>query len=121
MALVVVSHGAAAPFFHRQPRLSALQGLNLALLVHTQDNRLIGRIEVQPHDVGEFLREANIFRELEPFGSVGLKSMSVPNPLDGGLANALGLGHTAGAPVGGTLWLGLGCDLHDIGDPLWSI
>jgi len=31
---------------HRQHRLSAVQGLDLALLVHAQDHGFIGRIEV---------------------------------------------------------------------------
>jgi len=47
--------------------------------------------------------------------------MSVPNSLDGGLTNTLSLGHTASAPVGGTLRLGLGCHIHDVGDSLWAI
>ena len=121
MPLVVVSHGSAAPLLHRQARLGALEGLDLAFLIHTQDNGLIGRVQVQPHDIGELLAEVPVLGELESPGPVGLKSMSAPNPLDGGLADALGLRHSAGAPVGGALGLGLGCDLHDVGNPLCGI
>jgi len=60
MALVVVGHSSTAPFLYRQPRLSPLQGLNLALLVHAQDNGLVRRVEVQSHDIGELLGEVPV-------------------------------------------------------------
>ena len=82
MALVVVGHDSAASFLHEQPWLDPLQGWNLDLLVHAKDNGLVRRVEVQSHDVGEFLREAKILRELETFGPVGLQSMGVPDAVD---------------------------------------
>ena len=39
---VVVGHGPAAPLLHGQPRLRALQGLDLALFIHAQDDSLVG-------------------------------------------------------------------------------
>ena len=76
--------------------------LILALLVHAKDDGLVRRVEVQSHDVGEFLREAKILRELEPFGPVGLQSMGVPDAVDHRVADALGLGHSPAAPMGGS-------------------
>src|SRR2546422_11750404 len=36
---------------HRQQRLRTVQGLNLGLLIDAQHERLIRRVEVEPHDV----------------------------------------------------------------------
>ena len=47
MPLVVMGHGPAAPFLHGQAGLGTLEGLDLALLVHTQHHSLVGRIEVR--------------------------------------------------------------------------
>ena len=57
---VIVGHATATSFLQRQPGLGALQGLNLALLVYAKHNRLLGRIQVQTHHVGEFLGEFRI-------------------------------------------------------------
>ena len=118
MALVVVSHGSAASFLHGQPWLGPLQGLNLALLVHAKDDGLVRRVEVQPHDVGEFLREANILRELEPFGPLGLQSMGVPDAVDHRVADALGLGHSSAAPMGASRGFRLKGGINDSLDAL---
>jgi len=37
----------------RQARLDAVECLNLALLVHAQNQRPFRRVEVQPHNVGQ--------------------------------------------------------------------
>src|SRR5215210_1150544 len=42
VALVVVRHGAGLAPHHPQRRLGAVQGMNLAILVHAQDNGLSG-------------------------------------------------------------------------------
>ncbi|MBL8218040.1 MAG: hypothetical protein JNL62_02365 [Bryobacterales bacterium] len=60
MSLVVVGHGAASPFLHRQPWLGALQGLYLALLVHAQHKRLIRRIQIEADHIGEIVEELRI-------------------------------------------------------------
>ena len=72
MALVVMGHGPAAPFLHGQAGLGALESLDLALLIHAQDHGFVGRIEVQPHHVGEFLGEPPVLRELESLRPVRL-------------------------------------------------
>ena len=45
------------PSFERQPGLGALQSLNLALFVHTQHNRLVGRIQTEADHIREFFEE----------------------------------------------------------------
>ncbi len=68
VAFVIVSQGATTPLLQRQPRLSSIQGLNLRFLVDAQHQRLIGRIQVQAHNVTQFLDK--------PFVSAELKSSS---------------------------------------------
>ena len=121
MPFVVVGHGPAAPLLHGQAGLGALEGLDLALLVHAQDHGLVGRIEVQPHHVGELLREPPVFGELEPFRPVGLQPMGRPDTLHGCLADALGLGHGTGTPVGRPGGLGLCGGLHHLLHTIGSI
>lgn len=118
---VVMGHGSTAPLFYGQPGLGALQGLNLALLVNTQDNGLIGRVQVQPYDISELLGETRVSGELESLGTVRLKSVSVPYPVNSGVADALGLGHGACAPVSSTWRLGLGCQFHNLGNSFRAI
>jgi len=62
---------------HRQHRLSALQGLDLALLVHAQHQRLIGWIEVQPHYVTHLLEEEGVGGKLEALAPMRLESEPV--------------------------------------------
>ena len=50
--------GIAPPLFQRQPRLGAVERLNLALLVDTQDDGFVGRVEVEAHDIRELLHES---------------------------------------------------------------
>ena len=57
IALVVVGHGSAAAFLHRQAGLSAVQCLNLALFVGAQHQGMLGWIQIQADDVFQFLGE----------------------------------------------------------------
>jgi len=106
------------PLLHGQPRLGALQGLDLALFIHAQDDGLVGGIEVEPDDVGELFGEARVRGELVAFCPVGLQAVGEPDALHGVFAQALRLGHGAGTPVGRPSGLApRGC-CHDLGDPL---
>jgi hypothetical protein len=49
----------------RQQRLGPVQGLDLGLLVEAEHDRPAGRIQVQPDDVGDLLRERRVLAELE--------------------------------------------------------
>jgi len=57
---------------HRQQRLTAIERLDLALLVDTQHQRAVGRIEVKPDDIAHFLDEQWVFGKLEPLDSMRL-------------------------------------------------
>ena len=54
---VVVRPGAAATLLERQAGLSAIQGLNLTFFIDTEHDGVLGRIEIDPHDVEELFDE----------------------------------------------------------------
>ncbi len=60
VALVIVGQRATAALLKRQSRLGAIQRLDLALLVQTQHQRLLGRIQIQAYHIREFLQEFRI-------------------------------------------------------------
>ena len=106
---------------HRQQGLRAVQGLHLALLVDRQDDGILRRAHVQADDVADLLDEVGVGGELEGLAEVGLEAEGPPDAADGRLRQPDGLGHVAGAPVGGGLGLllqGLGDDPldHRVGD-----
>ena len=63
--LVIVRHGLAAARLDRQSGLGAVEGLDLALFVNRQHDRMGRRIEVEPDDVGELGGKAGIARAFE--------------------------------------------------------
>ncbi len=99
VALVVVGHGPQAALLQRQARLGALQSLDLALLVHTQDQGLLWRIQIQTHHIVELLDEVLVPAELEGLEQMGLEVVLLPDALDSRPTDSLGLGHAAYAPV----------------------
>ncbi len=62
-----------------------------------------------------------VLREFEAFGAVGLQPVSGPDALHRGFAQALRLGHAAGAPVGCPGRCGLQRSLHYLLDPVGVI
>ena len=56
-----------------QKRPGAVQGLDLGLLVHAQDQRPVRRVEVEPHNIPHLLDEEGVRRQLEGLGAVGLQ------------------------------------------------
>jgi len=51
-----------------------LQRLHLAFLVHAQDQRLVGRIQLQTHDVADLLYGEPVGGELEALGAMRLQA-----------------------------------------------
>ena len=86
---------------HGQRRLGAIERLNLGLLIHAQDHRVVRRVEVQPDDVAHFLEEERIGGQLEGLGPMRLDPEQGEPALDRALADALGSPQGAGAPVRG--------------------
>src|SRR5580700_1248105 len=83
----------------RQYRSSAVQRLDLGLLVNAQHDRGIGWVQVEPHDVADLLDEQRVWRELEALALVRLKPESAPYTADRGLAHPGGVSHRARRPV----------------------
>jgi arabinofuranosyltransferase len=83
----------------RQHGLGAVEGLDLALLVDTQDDRVVGRIQIEPDDVTHLLDEEGIRRDLEVLLAMGLKAERLPDALYGGLRDPRLRGDRAARPV----------------------
>lgn len=67
---------------HRENGLRTFQGLNLAFLVDTQNQRLIRGIKVQTNDIANFFDEERIGRKLERAAPVGLDTKQGKVALD---------------------------------------
>src|SRR6516225_3697862 len=89
VARVIVSVSSQAALLHRQPGLGAVQGLNLALLVHAQYQGLVGGIEIQPDHIAKLGHKGLITAELEALGKVRLEAVLPPDPPSTGIAQAL--------------------------------
>ena len=73
MALVVVGDALDVAEAHGQHRLRGLERLALALLVDTDDQRVVRRAQVQADDVAQLLDEERVVGQLEALGAVGLQ------------------------------------------------
>jgi len=62
-AVLVREAGQRAAVGQPQPALGALEGLDRGLLVDAQDHCVVGRVEVQAHDVGRLGRELGVGRD----------------------------------------------------------
>src|SRR5215831_5487021 len=72
MAFVVVGTTLDLAGPQRQHGLCAVQSLNLAFLVHTEDQRMVGWIHVETDDIPHFLNEQRVGRELEGLAAMRL-------------------------------------------------
>jgi hypothetical protein len=102
VALVVMRHRPAAALLHRQPRLGAVKGLDLALFIDRQHQGLVGRIEVEADNLLDLGDEARIARELEGFRQMWLEPVRSPDLVHRRRRDASPRRHRAFAPVGGS-------------------
>src|SRR6266576_4669614 len=63
--LVVMGPGLATSAFERQARLSAIQSLDLTLLIQTQHQSVLRWVQVQTYDIGQLLGKLGIPTQLE--------------------------------------------------------
>jgi hypothetical protein len=66
---------------HRQHRLATIERLNLRLLVHTQDDCMLGRRNIESDNVAYLGNEVRIGRELERLHPVRLQTEGTPDAL----------------------------------------
>jgi hypothetical protein len=79
--LVVVGHGCTAALLHRQPRLGAVERLDLGLLVDREHHGMDGRTDVEVHDVVQFVHEGGVLRQFEDTPAMRRKPVRSPDPL----------------------------------------
>src|SRR5262245_47397159 len=99
MTLVVVRAPLDLSRTHRQHRLGAVQRLDLALFVDTDDQGLLGRIEIKPYNVAYLLDKLRIGRKLERLRPMWLQAEGAPDAMHRGGRHARYLRHAARAPV----------------------
>lgn len=63
---------------------------------------MLGRVQIQPHHILQFVLEVRILTELEGSDSVGLETMGSPDPLHERRMRPQVSRQGAGRPVGGT-------------------
>ena len=100
IALVVVRHGPAFARLQRQAGLSAVERLDLALLIDRDDDRVRRRVHVEADDVLDLGGEGWVAGSLESSQTMGLEAMGAPDALNGTQRNAGGLGHRPSGPMG---------------------
>src|ERR1017187_10151886 len=110
---VVMGEGAASSGFKRQPRLGAIQGLNLTLLVYTKHHGILRWREIDADHIRELLHEFGVTRELKTFAQVRLALMLLPNPRNRVFADALGRSQFACTQMRGTGRFGLQGGFHN--------
>ena len=114
MTFVVVGHRPGAAFLHRQTGLSAVERLDLALLINGEDDGMGGRIDIETDDVAQLPHKLWVGGELEVFHPMRLKAVRTPDALDGTRADIDDFRHHGGGPVGRLCWrVGLG-EHHDV-------
>src|SRR6185295_16047764 len=100
VALIIVS----APFelarSHGQQRLSAIKGLDLALLVDAQHQSTLRGIEIKTDNVTDFVDKQRIAGKFKRLTAMRLQSESTPDPLHRAATQAASLGHHTATPVG---------------------
>jgi hypothetical protein len=77
-----MGHRAAPAFLQREAGLGAIERLDLAFLIHRQNDRMFRRMQIQSHHILQFLLEVWILTELEGADPMGAEAMGGPDPLD---------------------------------------
>src|SRR5205814_6108874 len=95
---------AGSPLLERQTRLGSVEGLDLALLVKRQNNRVGGRRDIKADDVAELVDELRIIGKLELPNAVRLEAVGAPDPMNRTGADPCFAGHQRGRPVGRLTW-----------------
>ena len=89
---------------HRQQRLRALEGLDLTLLVDTQHERIIRRIQIQPDHIAKLFDKERIGRELEGPRAMRLHAKERKVALHSALGYARFASQIPHAPMACGLW-----------------
>src|SRR6202789_366451 len=85
---------------HRQHRLSAIQRLNLALLVDREHNGVVWRVEVETNHIAHLFHEEWVGGELETLAAMRLQGEELKDAMHGGLGKPVCLCCQPNAPMG---------------------
>ncbi len=85
--LVIMRDGAAAALLQWQSRLSAVESLDLAFLVHGQNQRMRWWRYIKPHNIPKLLDKLGVFGELELAHTVRLETVAAPDAQHRALRN----------------------------------
>jgi len=118
MAFIVMRPSPTAALLHRKAGLGAVQGLDLAFLIHGEHQGLVWRIEIQPHHIVELLDKLGVPAELEGLAQMRFEPMLLPDAAYRGGADPLGVRHGSSTPVRRRRWRGMQRRLHDGADLL---
>src|SRR5262249_11691902 len=99
MPFVVPRSSLRLPRTHRQQGLRAVKCLNLRLLVDAQHDGVLGRMDIQPDDVADFLDQQRVRRQLERLDTMRLQAEGAPDPVYGHMIEAGSLRHRSNTPV----------------------
>src|SRR5215472_12920582 len=99
VALVVMGHGATTAALHRQPRLGAVERLDLALLIDRQHQRMLGRVDIEADNILNLSGKRGIVGQLELPDPMRLQTARCPDPLHAAEADASGLGNRPPGPM----------------------
>ena len=105
VANVVVGHPFEVAKANRQERLRSLERLHLALLIDTEHQGLVRRIEIQTDDVMHLVHEEGIGGQLEGLLPMRLQAEQREVALHLALGNPGFLGQRPNRPMGATLGL----------------
>src|SRR5262245_24833242 len=86
MAQVVMGAAFGLARAHRQQWLRAIQRLDLRLLIGTQHEGAVRRIQVEPDDIAHLLHKERVLRKLEGFRPMRLQAEGAPDATDRALA-----------------------------------
>jgi hypothetical protein len=86
VTFIVMRHRLAASFLQWQPGLGSVQGLDLALLIDAQNERMLRRIQIQADDGFQLTSKLRIATYLEGLDQVRLESVRMPDASHAGLA-----------------------------------
>jgi hypothetical protein len=116
-ASVVMGLPCGQPRAYGQEGLCSLQGLDLGLLVETEDDGIGWGVQVEPHDIMDSLLGLRVGDELEALEAMGLEIVSLPDAMDGHVGDTGLAGHLPSRPLGESfvgLFEGQGDDLSSL-------
>ena len=111
---VIVRHCFCSSSLERERWLRPVERLDLALLVHAEDQGILWWIEVQADDVFELLDEVLVITQLECLHKMGLETVCLPETLHNHVTDAVPLSHSARTPVCGIPGFGLESVIDDV-------